>query len=59
MAAAVLVSGPALHPVLQLVDQTDGATGEGLEAHGDHGKMAELIHTASHFTAKEIRALVS
>lgn len=40
MAAAVLVSGPALRPLLQLVDQTDGAAGEGLEAHGDHGKAA-------------------
>lgn len=40
MAAAVLVSGPALYSVLQLVDQTDGAAGEGLEAHGDHGETA-------------------
>lgn len=38
MAAAVLVSGPALHPLLQLVVQSDGTAGEGLEAHGDDGK---------------------
>lgn len=41
MAAAVLVPGPALRPLLQLVDQTDGAAGEGLEAYGDHGKAAQ------------------
>lgn len=41
MAAAVLVSGPALRPLLQLVDQTDGAAGEELEAHGDDGKAAQ------------------
>lgn len=50
MAAAVLVSGPALRPLLQLVDPTDGATGEGLEAHGDHGKSVSR-HTACHVTA--------
>lgn len=38
MAAAVLVSGPALRPLLQLVVEADGAAGTGLEAHGDHGK---------------------
>lgn len=41
MAAAVLVPGPALRPLLQLVEQTDGAAGEGLEAYGDHGKAAQ------------------
>ena len=40
VAASVLVSGPALRPFLQLVDWTDGAAGEGLEAHGDHGEPA-------------------
>lgn len=41
MAAAILVSGPALRSILQLVDQTDGAAGEGLEAHGVDGKFAQ------------------
>lgn len=41
MAAAILVSGPALRSLLQLVDPTDGAAGEGLEAHGDDGKAAQ------------------
>lgn len=43
MVAAVLVSGPTLHTLLQLVDQTDGAAGEGLEAHGDDGEL-NLAH---------------
>ncbi len=42
MAAAVLVSGPALRPLLRLVDQTNGAAGEGLEAHGDNGEATEM-----------------
>lgn len=41
MAAAILVSGPALRSLLQLVDQTDGAAGEGLEAHGDDGESCQ------------------
>lgn len=40
MAAAVLVPGPALRSLLQLVDGSDGAAGEGLEAHGDDGEAA-------------------
>lgn len=47
MAASVLVSGSALRPLLQLVDQTDGAAGEGLEAYGDHGKAAQTHHGSS------------
>ena len=41
MAATVLVSGPALRSFLQLVDQADGAAGERLEAHGNHGEIAQ------------------
>lgn len=37
--AAVLVSGPTLHSLLQLVEQTDGAAGERLEADGDDGEL--------------------
>lgn len=44
MAAAILVSGPALRSLLQLVDQTDGAAGEGLEADGDDGKSSQTQH---------------
>lgn len=39
MVAAVLVSGPTLHSLLQLVDQTNGAAREGLEADGDDGEL--------------------
>lgn len=38
MAATVLVPGPALRPLLQLVERPDGAAGEGLEADGDDGE---------------------
>lgn len=39
MVTAVLVSGPTLHSFLQLVEQTDGAAGEGLEADGNDGEL--------------------
>lgn len=44
MAATVLVPGPTLHSLLQLVDQTPGAAGEGLEAHGDDGEPLPPRH---------------
>jgi len=51
VAEAVLVSGPALRPILQLVERPDGAAGEGLEAHGDDGESPPPPHssTPAHF----------
>lgn len=43
MVTAVLVSGPTLHSLLQLVEQTDGAAGEGLEADGDDGELRLVL----------------
>lgn len=43
MAASVLVPGPALHPLLQLVEPPDGAAGDGLEADGDDGRATHTL----------------
>lgn len=52
MAATVLVSGPALHTLLQLVERTDGAAGERLEAHGEDGKT---LQTHSRLSSKYLK----
>lgn len=59
MAAAVLVSGPALHPLLQLVVQSDGTAGEGLEAHGDDGKARSNTHFVSRCLVSQSCVVVS
>lgn len=57
--AAVLVSGPTLHSLLQLVDQTHGAAGEGLEADGDDGELRLARATAGRSFSPHIASVSS